>query len=83
MLGNYFKKFYNWQHKKVGLHEKLYDFSVDYYTIDISDTTDISDIVDINKYLKKKKQYCKKSGFIKQNFIIVRLLLDFGGSTAR
>ena len=48
MFGKFFKRFCNCELKKIGLNLYAYDFSVNYNTIDVSDTTDIY------KYLNKK-----------------------------
>ena len=45
-LSNIWKDFTIDNMNKIGLHEYVYNFSVDF------NTTDISDIVDIDKYLK-------------------------------
>ena len=50
----------------------VYEFSVDY------DTLDVSEIVDIHKYLTKKHDYEIMFGFVKQAFIV---LLSLGGSS--
>ena len=47
-LGNISKKFSVDNMKKTGLNGYIYDFSVDYNTIDTSN------IIDIHKYLMKK-----------------------------
>ena len=61
--------------KKTGLNGSVYDFSVDYDTIDISNTGDI------HKYLMEKHNIVSMSGFINQTLmVLVMLLLAFGGS---
>ena len=46
-LGNVLKEFFGDNIKKNGLYRYVYDFSVDY------DTIDVDDFLDIQKYLKR------------------------------
>ena len=72
-LGNISKDFTIDNMKKSGLNGYVYDFSVDYNTIDVSD------IIHIYKYLMGATQYKTIVALIIQSFIS---LLNFSGSIA-
>ena len=48
-LGECFKRFFGWQYEKDWIYKYVYDFSVDY------DSIDIDEILDIHLIKKKKK----------------------------
>ena len=61
-LGNISKDFSVDNMKKTGFNGYVYDFSVDY------DSIELDDILDIHKYLMKKKKYKMMLRFIKKCF---------------
>ena len=63
-LGNISKDWSVDNMKKTGLHDYVYDFSVDY------DAIDVDNVVDIHKYLMKKMTWCNKMfEFVKKCFL--------------
>ena len=63
-LGNISKDWQVDNMKKTGLHDYVYDFSVDY------DAIDVDNVVDIHKYLMKKMTWCNKMfEFVKKCFL--------------
>ena len=68
-LGNISEDVIVYKMTKTGLNGIVYDFSVDYNTVNIGD------IIDIPNYMTKKHNIVKMPAFIKQTFIVLVLLL--------
>ena len=71
-LGNISKDWQVDNMKKTGLHDYVYDFSVDY------DAIDVDNVVDIHKYLMKKMTWCNKMfEFVKKCFYRINNFIKF------